>query len=168
LVLPEYEFKDDDPTETQADEEACNPDNEEEHEDDFAFPEGDDNGGSNDILSMITKDNQEEMLQQNRMLLKLLFQHHTEWKEARTLMLTELDHSRTTDTPQNPGNQFNITQIIDPLRNCGGTIELDQFLKTLRLNISSPKHLFPRGNSDQVKYVVSVLDTLHNHTSMTE
>jgi hypothetical protein len=43
------------------------------------------------------------MLEQNRMLLKLLFKEQAEWKEERTQMLTKLDYSRTIDRPENSG-----------------------------------------------------------------
>jgi hypothetical protein len=44
-------------------------------------------------LSKITEDDQKEMLEQNRMLLKLLFEQQAEWKEEKTRMLTELYRS---------------------------------------------------------------------------
>jgi len=55
-----------------------------------------------------------EMLEQNRMLLKLIFEQHAEWKKERTRMLTELDRGRTIDTPKNPGNQSKIFKMVDP------------------------------------------------------
>jgi hypothetical protein len=41
-------------------------------------------------------------------------------------------------------------------------------IETLRSNFASHKHLFPRGDPDQVKYAVSFLDTLNNHPDMTQ
>ena len=41
--------------------------------------------------------------------------------------------------------------IVYPLLYCGGAKELDKFLGTLRSNFASHKHLFPRGDPDQVK-----------------
>jgi len=75
-VLPENEIEDDDPAETQVHEETRVPDDEDEdhNEDDSTLPQGEDNPGRDDIVSKITKDNQKEMLEQNRMLLKLLFE----------------------------------------------------------------------------------------------
>ena len=96
-VLPEDEINDDDPAETQVHEEARDPEDEDEDEDDSTLPEAEDNRGRDDILSKITEDDQKEMLEQNRMLLKLLFEQQAEWKEERTRMLTELDRSRTID-----------------------------------------------------------------------
>jgi hypothetical protein len=119
-------------------------------------------------LSKITEDDQKEMLEQNRMLLKLLFKQQAEWKEERTRMLTELDRSRTIDRPGNPGNQSKIFKMVDPLRYCGGAKKLDKFLETLRSNFASHKHLFPRGDPDQVKYAVSFLDTWNNHPDTTQ
>jgi hypothetical protein len=101
------------------------------------------------------QDDQREMLEQNRMLLKLLFEQQAEWKEERTRMLSELDRSRATQRPENAGNQSKIFKMVDPLRYCGGAKELDKFLETLRSNIDSHKHLFPRGDPDEVKYAVS-------------
>jgi hypothetical protein len=92
-VLPEDEINDDDPAETQVHEEARDPEDEDEAEVDSSLPEGEDNRGRDDILSKITEDDQKEMLEQNRMLLKLLFEQQAEWKEERTRMLTELDRS---------------------------------------------------------------------------
>jgi hypothetical protein len=42
------------------------------------------------------------MLEQSRMLLKLLFKQQAEWKEEGTQMLTELDHNQTIHKPENP------------------------------------------------------------------
>jgi hypothetical protein len=83
-VLPEDEINDDDPAETQVHKAGRDPDDKEEDEDDSTLPEGEDNRGRDDILSQITEDDQKEMLEQNRMLLKLLFEHQAEWKEERT------------------------------------------------------------------------------------
>jgi hypothetical protein len=58
--------------------------------------------------------------------------------------------------------------MVDPLWYWGGAKELDKFLKTLKSNFASYKHLFPRGNRDQVKYAVSFLDTWNNHPDMTQ
>jgi len=169
-LLPEDETNDDDPTETQVHEEARHPDDEDEDEDqdDPTLPEGEDNRGREDILSKFTDYDQKEMLEQNRMLLKLLFKQEAEWKEERTRMLTELDRSRTIERLENPGNQCKIFKMVDPLRYCGGAKELDKFLETLRSNFASHKHLFPRGDSDQVKYAVSFLDTWNNHPDTTQ
>ena len=109
-----------------------------------------------------------QMLEQNRMLLKLLFEQQAEWKEERTLMLTKHDRSRTIDRPYNPRNQSNIFKMVDPLRYCGGAKELDKFLETLRSNFASHKHLFSRGDPDQVKYAVSFLDTWNNQPDMAQ
>jgi len=117
---------------------------------------------------MITEEDQEEMLQQNRMLLKLLFQQQAEWKEERTQMLTELNLSRTIDRPENPENLSKIFKMVDPLRYCSGAKEQDKILETLRSNFASHKHLFPRGDPDQVKYAVSFLDTWNNHPDTTQ
>ena len=89
------------------------------------------------------------------MLLKLLFEQQAEWKEERTRMLSKLDPSGATDRPENPGNQSNIFNMVHPLRYCGGAKELNKFLETLRSKFASHKHLFPRGDPDQVKYAVS-------------
>jgi len=167
-VLPEDEIDDDDPAETQVHEEARDPDDEEEDEDNSTLAEGEDNRGRDDILSKITEDNQKEMLEQNRMLHKLLLEQQAEWRQERTRMLTELDLSRTINRPENTGNQSKIFKMVDPLQYCGGAKELDKFLETLRSNFASHKHLLPRGDPDQVKYAVSFLDTWNNHPDMTQ
>jgi predicted transcriptional regulator of viral defense system len=102
------------------------------------------------------------------MLLKLLFEQHAEWKEERTRVLTELDCSQTINRPENTGNQSKIFKMVNPLQYCGGAKELDKFLETLRSNFASHKHLFPRGDPDQIKYAVSFLNTWNNHLDMTE
>jgi len=102
------------------------------------------------------------------MLLILLFKQQAEWKQERTGLLTEHDSSRTTDRPENPGNQSKIFKMVDPLRYCGGAKELDKFVETLQSNIASHKHLFPRGDPNQVKYAVSFLDTWNYHPDMTQ
>jgi hypothetical protein len=70
------------PVETQVHEEARDPDDEDEDEDedqdDSTLLETADNCGRDDILSKITEDDQKKMLQQNRMLLKLLFDQQAE------------------------------------------------------------------------------------------
>jgi hypothetical protein len=167
-VLPEHPINDDDPAETQVHKEARNPDDAEEHKDDTILPEREDNRCRDDILSKITEDDQKEMLEQNRMLLKLLFEQQAEWKEERTRMLTELDCSRTIDRPENTRTQSMIFKMVDPLWYCGAAKELDEFLETLRSNYASHKHLFPRADPDHVTYAVSFLDTWSNHPDMTQ
>jgi len=169
-VLPEDEINDDNPAKTQVHEETCDLDNEDEDKDkdNSTLPEGEDNRGRDDILSKITKDDQKEMLEQNQMLLKLLFKQQAKWKEERTRMLTELDRSQTIDRLENPGNQSTIFKMVDPLWYCGGAKELDKFLKTLRSNFASHMPLFARGDPDQVKYAVSFLDTRNNHPDKTQ
>jgi len=102
---------------------------------------------------MITEDDQKEMLQQNQMLLKLLFEQQAEWKNERTRILSQLDSSRATDRPENPRNQSKIFIMVDPLQYCGGAKELDMFLETSRSNFASHKHPFPRG--DPIKSMTS-------------
>jgi len=65
------------------------------------------------MLSTITEDDQNVMLEQNRMPLKLLFEPQAEWKMVRTRILSDLDHSQATDRPENPGNQSKIVQMVD-------------------------------------------------------
>jgi len=69
-VLPEDDLNDDDPIETQVHDEAHNLENEDEDEDEdnSTVPEIENNRGRDDILSMITEDDQKKMLEQNRML----------------------------------------------------------------------------------------------------
>jgi hypothetical protein len=58
--------------------------------------------------------------------------------------------------------------MVDPISYCGGAKELDKFLETLQSNFASHKHLFPRGDPDQVKYAVSFLNTWNNHPDTTQ
>jgi hypothetical protein len=168
LVLPEDNINDDDPSETQVYEEAHDSDDEEEDDKDSTSPEGEDNQGRDDILSKITEDDQKEILEYNWMLLKLLFEQQAEWNEERTRMLTKHNRSRTIDRPENPGNQFKIFKMVDPLRYRSRANVLGKFHKTLRSNFASHKHLFPGGDTDQVKYAVCFLDTWNHHPDMTE
>jgi hypothetical protein len=68
--LPEYEINDDHSAETQVHEDPCDPNNGngDEDEDHSILPEGKDKRGRDDMLSMITEDDQKVMLEQNRML----------------------------------------------------------------------------------------------------
>jgi hypothetical protein len=59
------------------------------------------------------------------MLLKLLLDHQTEWKEGRIRKLLELNWSPTITRLENPGNKSNIFNMVDPLWYCGGATELD-------------------------------------------
>jgi hypothetical protein len=169
-VLLEDEINDVDPTETQAYEEARVSDDsdEDQDEDDSTLLEGEDNRGRDDILSKMTDDNQQEMLEQNQMLNTLLFAQHAERKEERTRMPTKLDCSQTLDRPENPGTQSKIFSMVDPLQYSGGAKELDKFLETLRSNFASHKHLFPTGDPDQVQYAVSFLHTWNHHPDTTQ
>jgi len=74
------------PVETQVHKEARDPDDKDEveDEDDLTLPETADNHGRDNILSKITEDDQKEILQHNRMLLKLVFEQSAEWKKERT------------------------------------------------------------------------------------
>jgi len=108
------------------------------------------------------------MLEQKRILLKILLEQQAEWKEERTRMLTDLDHSRTIDRPENPGNQSKNFQMVEPLRDCGRAKELDKVLETLQSIFASHKHLFPRGDPNQVRYAVTVLETWDNHPDPTQ
>ena len=83
-------------------------------------------------------------------------------------MFSELDSCRATDRPGKPGNQSKIIRIVDPLSECSGAKELDKFLESLWSNIASHMHLFPRGDSDQVKYVVIFLDNCNNYPDLTQ
>ena len=105
-VLREDKINDDKPTETQVHEEISDPDDEHEDKDkdDSTLPEGEDYRGRDHILSKNTKDDQKEIVEQNQMLLKLLFEQQGEWKEERTRILHKLDRSWTIDRPENPGN----------------------------------------------------------------
>jgi hypothetical protein len=109
-------------------------------------------------LSKFTEDNQKEMLVQNRIVLKVLFKQQAEWTEERTLMFTELSCSQTIDRPENPRNKSKNFKMVNPIGYCDGENELHEILKTLWSNFACHKHLFPRGNPEQVKYAVSFLD----------
>jgi len=169
-VVPEDKINIDDPVKTKFHEKARGPDDEgqDKDEDESTLPEDEDNWGRDNILSKTTEDDQKGMLEENRMLLNLLFIQQAEWKEERTRMLTELNRSQTTNWPENPANQFKTFKMVDHLRYCGRVNELDMFLEPLRSNFTSHKHLFPRGDLDQVKYAVSFLDTWDNHPDLSQ
>jgi hypothetical protein len=169
-VLPEDDIFDDDPAVTQVHQGAHDPDDEDEDndKDNSTLQEGEHNRRSDDILSKITEGNQKEMLEQNWILLKLLFVQQAEWKEERARMLTEFARSRITDRPENPRNQSKFFKMVDSLRYCCGAKALDMFLETFRSNFPSHKHLFPRRYPDQVKYAVCFLDTWNNTRDTTQ
>jgi hypothetical protein len=79
-VLPEDEINDADPTETQVHKETHRSHDEVEGEyaDNSPIPEGEENRGTDDILSNITGDDQKEIFELNRMLFKLLFELQAE------------------------------------------------------------------------------------------
>jgi hypothetical protein len=81
-------------------------------------------------------------------------------------MLSELDCSRATDRLENSGNQSKIFKIVDHLQYCGRAKELDKFFRTLWSHFASHKHLFPRGDPDQVKYTVSFFYTRNKHPDL--
>jgi hypothetical protein len=168
-VLPEDEIIDDggNGDAQHHDEEDIPSDEDEEDNEEPAHPEPETH--TNDILSMITDDDNKEMMAQNRMLLKLLFEQQADWKEERTRMLAELDHSQPTERNEtSEPTQLKIFKMVDPVRYCGGAKELDKFLESLRSNFDSHKHLFPKGGPDRVKYVISFLDTWNNHTDASQ
>jgi len=90
------------------------------------------------------------MLPHNPMRLKLLVKQGAECKEDWSCMPSELDCSRATKWPENLESQSKIIKMVDPLWCWGGAKELDKFLETLSSHCDSNKHLFPRGDSDQV------------------
>jgi len=89
-------------------------------------------------------------------------------KKDSNLILTNLDHSRTIDSLENPGNQSTIFNTVDPFWYCGGANELDMFRETLRSNFASHNHQFPKGDHEQVKDAVCFLETWNNHPDMTQ
>jgi len=163
LVLPQWEINDDDPVRTEVHEEAHNADNEDQDKDDSAFPQIQDNRNRNAMLAKITQSEHKMMVKQNRLLLKLLFEQQAEWKEVRSWVLTELDSNRATDRQEFPAIQSKMFKMVESRWYCGGTKEQDKFLNTFRSNFASHKHLFPKGDPNQVKYAVSSLDTWNNH-----
>jgi len=58
--------------------------------------------------------------------------------------------------------------MIDPLQCSGGAKELDQFIESLKSNLPAYSHLFPRGNPDQVKNVVSFFNIWNSHPDTTQ
>jgi len=61
-----------------------------------------------------------------------------------------------------------MLKMVDNLGHCSGPNELDKFLETSLSNFASHKHLYPRGDPDEVKYTVSFLDTWNNHPDQTQ
>jgi len=86
LVFPPDEINVEDPNETHNQEETRDLDDKDgdKAEEDSALPEIEDNHRGEDILSKLTEDDQKETPEQNRMLLKLLFEREADWKEQRT------------------------------------------------------------------------------------
>jgi len=142
LVFPPEEINVEDPNETHNQEETRDLDDKDEDkaEEDSALPEIEDNHRGEDILSKLTEDDQKETPEQNRMLLKLLFEREADWNEQRTWMLSELDRCRTTYKLEHPSNLSKIFKMVDPLRTCGRAKELDKFLETLPSNFPCHKH----------------------------
>jgi chemotaxis protein histidine kinase CheA len=142
-------------------------DEDEEDDEEPAHPEPETH--TDDVISMITDDDNKEMIAQNRMLLKLLFEQQAEWKEERTQMLAEFDRSRPTERNEtSEPTKSKIFKMVDPVRYCCGAKELDKFLESLRSNFDSHKHLFPKGGPNRIKYAISFLETWNNHTDASQ
>jgi len=137
-------------------------DDDEEDDDEPPHPEPETH--TDDVLSMITDHDNKEMMAQNRMLLKPLFEQQVEWNEERTRMLADLDQSQpTVRNETTEPTQSTIIKIVDPVQYWGGAKELDKFLESLRSNCDSHKRLFSKLGPDRVKYAISFLDTRNNH-----
>jgi len=78
-------------------------------------------------------------------------------------MLAKCNCRLSTDSLSYPWNQLKIFKIGDPLWYRSGVNELDMFLEMLLSNIVSHKHWFPRGDPDQVKYALPVLEQINIH-----
>ena len=144
MVLPEDEIFDDggNGDAQHHDEEDATSDEDEEDNEQLAHPEPETD--TDNVLSMITDDDNKEMMAQNRLLLKLLFEQPAEWKEERTRMLAELDRSRPTERNEtSKPAQSKIFKMVDPVWYCAGAKELDKFLESLGSNFDFHKHLFP-------------------------
>jgi len=91
LVLPEDEIIDDGANcnaQHHDEEEHVTTDDDEDDNEDPAHPEPETH--SDDVLSMLNDNYNKEMMAQNRMLLKLLFEQQAEWEEEHTRILAEL------------------------------------------------------------------------------
>jgi len=165
LVLPEVEFIDDGGNgDGQAlDEREENVPTNEDEEDNDEPAHSEPETHTDDVLSMMTDNDNKAMMSQHRMLLKLLFEQQTEWKEEHTLMLVEVRRSLPTEQNETTEpTELRIFKMVYPVRYCGGVKELDKFLECLRSNFDSHKHLFPKGGPDWVKYAIFFLDTSNN------
>lgn len=119
---------------------------------------------SNDVLSMITDDDNTEMIAQNRMFLQLLFRQQAEWKKDCNWMVAEIDHSQLTEPnePTDPTQRM-ILKVVDHVWYCGGESRSDECLQSLWSNIDSHKHLVLKGGRDWVNYAIPFRDTWNNH-----
>jgi hypothetical protein len=111
-------------------------------------------------MSIITDDDKKEMVAQNQMFLKLLFEQQAERKEEHTRILMELNYMRRTERNETTNlSNWKIFKMVDPVQYCGGAQEIDKFLQSLRWNFDGHKHLFPKGCCYRVKYGISFRDT---------
>jgi hypothetical protein len=77
-------------------------------------------------------------------------------------MLSDINFSQVTYSPENSGIQWKIIEKVDHLQYCGGAKQLDNILQTLISNIAAQQYLFPRGYPDQGKNAVCSLDIWNN------
>jgi len=137
------------------DEEDGNPDDEDEDEEE----QPEDNHGEaqahstdcgDTVRSEVTMADMQDMLEQQRMLVELLFQN--------------ADMKPNDPESPNPKDKFKVTH---PKRYCGGAQELETFLSALPLNFRTHNHLFPGGDTDKVQYALYHLGSWVNHPDHT-
>jgi len=131
-----------------------------------------------DLRSQRTDEDRLDVATQNRLMLEMLLENQAQWKAEQKLARERLaaeqermaavrDQSAAEPAertePSIRGPRPNIYTMVDPVRYCGGSKELDPFLDALRSNFNSHGHLFPPGGPDHVKYANSHLDAWGNH-----
>jgi hypothetical protein len=102
------------------------------------------------------------MIEEQREMLNNAIQQKTQLcVQNAELMEANWEYRRESIRPE--ATKTKIFNMTHPERYCGGAKELDNFLDTLQSNFQSHADLFPHGDSDKVKYAVSLLSTWNNH-----
>jgi len=143
-------------------------------------PIGGQENNPDDLMSSITDDDRVDMITQNRMMMKLLFENQAEWREERKAERERIAVERAQweaerermaaerRPTRQSSNDPTIFKMVDPERYCGGISELDNFLSVLRGSFKSHSHLFPHGGPNQVQYALNFLGSWSSHANPTQ
>jgi len=143
-------------------------------------PTGGQENNPDDLMSSITDNDRVNMITQNRMMMKLLFEQQAEWRQERKAERERMAVERAQweaerermvaerRPTRQSSNDPTIFKKVDLERYCGGISELDNFLSVLRGSLKSHSHLFPHGGPNQVQYALNFLGSWSSHPNPTQ